>query len=282
SAAAWVSARCSYQMNSFGLRGPEFVQPKPDGVQRIYMAGDSFTFGMGVADGDAVMPALVEQKLNASGRTVEVLNGGMLRGSLPRHWRKKWNRISEPFDPDVVLIVFFLRDGTNTGSIPAFFNAIRTEITHRNLEDPVYQSLYLYRLFRDRKDRDLVGQRYTRAFRQAYFGTEEEQKEWHSAQYNVLEIKKAAEARGARVGFVIYPILINLEPGNYPFEDVCNLLEEFAARHGMPTLNLLDSFYGEHGPDLWVSSVDQHPNEKGHVIAADAVTPFVEELLQKP
>ncbi|MEM1179454.1 MAG: SGNH/GDSL hydrolase family protein [Acidobacteriota bacterium] len=268
-----------YQLNSFGLRGAEFVRPKPDGVRRVYMAGDSFTFGMGVADGSAVMPALVQEKLSRKEDPVEVLNGGMLRGSLPRHWRQKWHQIRDPFDPDVVLIVFFLRDGTNTGSIPAFFNAIRSEITDRNLADLLYQSSYLFRLYRDRKDRDLVANRYTHAFRQAYFGSDKEQAEWHSAQYNVLEIQKEATARGARVGFVIYPILFNLVEGEYPFQDICDLLEAFAAKHGIPTLNLLPSFYGERGPDLWVSAVDQHPNEKGHRIAAQAVAPFVQELL---
>ena len=268
-----------YQLNSFGLRGSDFEQPKPDGVQRVYMAGDSFTFGMGVADGQAVMPALVEQKLSRPGAAVEVLNGGMLRGSLPRHWLKKWWRIQDPFDPDVVLIVFFLRDGTNTGSIPAFFGQVRSEITDRNRTDVLYQSSFLYRLYRDRTDRDLLADRYTQAFRDAYFGSAQQQKEWHSAQYNVLEIKKAAEARGARVGFVIYPILVDLAEDNYPFQDICDLLEQFANERGLPVLNLLPSFLGEKGPELWVSPLDQHPNEKAHAIAAEAVAPFVEQLL---
>lgn len=279
-----------YRLNSFGLRGDDFAIPKPEGVRRVYMAGDSFTFGMGVADRERVMPALVEARLNGELpiegiEGVEVLNAGMLRGSLPRHWRTKWLSVSEPFDPDVVLLVFFLRDGTNTGSIPAFFGAIREEITDRNAADPLYRSSYVLRTLRDFQDREQVASRYTEAFRAAYFGSEDEQKEWRSAQYNVIEMKKDAEAKGAVVGFVIYPILVDLDfdpdrPDAYPFQDICELLEGFAAEHGMPTLNLLDAFRGEHGPDLWVSPFDQHPNERGHVIAAEAITPFVSDLLR--
>lgn len=273
-----------YELNSYGLRGTDFVIPKPERTRRVYMAGDSFTFGMGVADQLRVMPTLVEQSLNADLPTdeidkVTVLNGGMLRGSLPRHWWTKWQRVAPEFDPDVVLIVFFLRDGTDTGSIPAFFGVVRDEITARNAADPAYRHLYLYRMVRDALDRDLVATRYTQAFRDAYFGSEAEQKEWRSAQYNVLQIRDAAVSRGAAVGFVIYPILVDLDREEYPFQDICDRLERFAVENDLPVLNLLDAFRGRHGPDLWVSSFDQHPNAAGHAIAAEAITPFVADLL---
>ena len=269
-----------YRMNSFGLRGDDFAVPKPPGERRVYMAGDSFTFGMGVADIGQVMPSLVERALNeGDSGPVDVLNAGMLRGSLPRHWLSKWHQVSGAYDPDVLLIVFFLRDGTKTGSIPAFFHVIRDEITTRNQQDFWYRSSYLYRIFRDRLDRRLVAGEYTQDFQKAYFGAPEEQKEWVSAQYNVLELKRLAEERGATVGFVIYPILVDLKAETYPFDEICSLLEDFARRHDLPTLNLLPAFRGLSGPELWVSPLDQHPNAAGHAVAADAVTPFVAELL---
>jgi len=96
----------------------------------------------------------------------------------------------------------------------------------------------------------------------------------------VLEIKKEAEALGARVGFVVYPILVDLAEGrDYPFQEICDLLEQFAVERGMPVLNLLPSVRGQKGPELWVSPLDQHPNEKAHAIAAEAVAPFVARLL---
>lgn len=282
----WQAETLDYRMNSHGLRGDDFAVPKPANVHRVYMAGDSFTFGMGVADIAQVMPSLVEADLNEAPPLdgtrggVDVLNAGMLRGSLPRDWWKKWQRVGPLYDPDVVLIVFFLRDGTGTGSIPAFFGVIRDEITRRNLADPLYSWSYLVRTWRDFQDRRRVASKYTDAFRASYFGSEPEQKEWRSAQYNVLQIKQSAEEMGAVVGFVIYPILVDLGD-DYPFQDICNELERFGAERGLPTLNLLDSFRGEHGPDLWVSAFDQHPNARGHAIAAEAITPFVADLLRR-
>jgi hypothetical protein len=42
---------------------------------------------------------------------------------------------------------------------------------------------------------------------------------------------------------------------------------------------LLPFFMGEHPPDLRVSSLDQHPNEKAHAIAARGLEPFLLNLM---
>ena len=71
----------------------------------------------------------------------------------------------------------------------------------------------------------------------------------------------------------MFPVLAGLDD-DYPFTDICDLLLEFAAREQMPSLSLLPAFSGRHGPDLWVSPFDQHPNETAHAIAADAILAF--------
>ncbi len=66
---------------------------------------------------------------------------------------------------------------------------------------------------------------------------------------------------------------------DYAFGAICELLERFALEQGMPVHNLLPSFLSRHGPDLWVSAFDQHPNEVAHAIVADSLLPFVTRLL---
>jgi len=41
--------------------------------------------------------------------------------------------------------------------------------------------------------------------------------------------------------------------------------------NGIPSLSLLSAFEAENEVDLWISPTDQHPNEKGHAIAAEAI-----------
>jgi hypothetical protein len=182
------------------------------------------------------------------------------------------------YDPDLVLIVFFLRDGTRTHSIPQFFGVIQEEITERNRTSLLYQSSYTYKRIRDNLDRKEVGARYTQAFHDSYFGDESQTKEWREAQRNLLELRDLAVASGAKVAFVIFPVLVELNE-KYPFKQICDLLGDFARENDLPVLDLLSAYLGHRSDRLWVSTFDQHPNAAGHIIAAEALFPFVSELL---
>ncbi|MCH2171026.1 SGNH/GDSL hydrolase family protein [Myxococcota bacterium] len=271
-----------YTRNNFGLRGPQIPPQRPDGEFRVLLLGDSFTFGLGERNDDNVFARIVERSLNSdyelpNGGSVRVLNGG-IPGSLTDKWLKLWKRIGEEFDPDLVLLVFFLRDGTRTASIPEFFGVIEEEITRRNRDSLLYANSFIYRRIRDNLDRQDVGRRYTRRFQESYFGTEEQTEEWREAQRNLLEIRDLARASGAEVGFVVFPVLVELTE-HYPFAKICELLEDFAVENDLPVKNLLPDYLGMDAPDLWVSTYDQHPNAAGHDVAAKSLTPFIADLL---
>lgn len=276
-----TSAR-DYRKNNFQLRDDPYPIPPPASHRRILLLGDSFTFGLGVHDDRAIFSERVERQLNRSYSLPDieyfhVMNGG-IPGSLTHRWLELWNKIGDVYQPDLVLIVFFLRDGTRTASIPDFFGVIQQEITQRNRASLLYQASYSYRRFRDNLDRREVGERYTQKFRDSYFGGEQDTEEWRFAQENLREIRDRVRATGAEVGFVVFPILVELND-RYPFLGIVELLEEYATANHMPVLNLLPAYMGKSGPALWVSSYDQHPNAAGHAIAAAEITPFAAELL---
>jgi hypothetical protein len=102
--------------------------------------------------------------------------------------------------------------------------------------------------------------------------------EWASAQANLRELHAQAKESGATVGFVIFPILAQLDL-NYPFQRITDLLQSFGTQEGMSVHNLLPAFMGRNGPELWNSAYDQHPNELAHQIAAESLLPFVMKLL---
>lgn len=64
------------EVNKQGFRGPERPFKKPEGVYRIAMIGDSFTYGYAVSSQNAI-PALVEKRLRSKGFKVEVMNFGV-------------------------------------------------------------------------------------------------------------------------------------------------------------------------------------------------------------
>ncbi len=269
-----------YRLNAFRLRDEEIVGPKPPGQVRVLVLGDSFTFGTGVADREAVFPQILERELGASGRFpggVQVLNGG-LPGSLTGDWLRLWNRVAPRFEPDLLLIVFFLRDGTQTESIPEVFGRVR-HIALRNRQSTLYRISHLHRLIRDELDRRAVGRLYTQHFLQAYFGDDAETAEWRRAQANLLRLRDLARERGARAALVVFPVLVELGP-DYPFRGICDALEAFARANDLPVHSLLPAFLGREAAELWVSAVDQHPNEQGHAIAAESMLPFVTRLLE--
>ena len=269
-----------YRKNAKGLRDQDYG-PKPPGRRRVLLLGDSFTHGLGVLDESKIFPEILERQLGEMDRFpggVDLLNAGR-PGSLTREWLGLYRWAAREFEPDVVVIVFFLRDGTTLGSNPNFFGPIRREIVLRNTESLLYRFSCLYRLWRDRVDRRLVAERYTRELIDAYLGDEQQTEEWFRAGLNLWKLRGLVERKGAKLGFVIFPILAELHD-DYPFKPVTDLLEVYATEGlRVPLHNLLPAFLGRHGPDLWVSPLNQHPNEKGHAIAAESLLPFVVELL---
>lgn len=268
--------------NSLGLRDIDYASPKPPGAKRVLFLGDSFTFGSGVERDDAIFPELVEQRLAGSfrdkGWEVEAMNGG-IPGSLTGEWVDLLSRVGPLFQPDVVVAVFFLRDGTSLSSMLDFFGAIRNGIVRRNRESALYRHSYLWRTFRDRLDREQVSTDYSRGMNLAYIGDEGQTREWTKARENLKRLAAMSADLGARFGLVVFPVLADLDGSRYPFDHVCRLIAQFGHEQAWPTLELLPSYLGRDATKLWVTPYNQHPNELGHRIAADAIVPFVKGLL---
>lgn len=269
------------KLNTIGLRDREYTTPKHKNSKRILILGDSFTFGSGVADDSAIFPERLEQQLNADladkETTVEILNGGLM-GSLTGDWVELLSRVKDNFQPNVILVVFFLRDGTRTTAMGSFFEPIRKKIVKQNQTAFAYRHSYAYRIIKDLRDRQYISKNYTKALTDSYFGDTEQTKEWAVAQRNLLQIKSISNQIHAKIGLVVFPVLVELN-NQYPFSKICDLLSDFSKRNDIATLNLLPAFIGQNAPDLWVSAYDQHPNAFAHAIAATTIAPFLRQLM---
>jgi hypothetical protein len=277
-----ISSRLPIKKNIYGLRGNDFLEKKPNNTLRILFIGDSITFGWGIESDDKIFAGIIERNLNNNRdwktiEKVEVLNGG-ISGSVPEDWIDLWNRVGRKYLPDVVIIVYFLRDGISYMSIPNFFNKIRNKIVKKNQSSWIYKHSYLFRMLKDKLDKYEISRKYTSNFVQSYLGNEKETRRWKHSQKLLLRLFSLIKDASADVGFVVFPILAELNK-NYPFFAVCDHIENFVSNYQIPTLNLTQAFIGQSSSSLWVSAYDQHPNEKAHKIAAQSMLPFVENLI---
>jgi len=93
--------------NSRGHRDAEVDVPKPEGVFRILMIGDSFTVGANVEQEDAY-PQQLERLLNdTSEARVEVVNSGV-GGWSPFQYAEYLNHYGAEFEPDLVVVGVFV------------------------------------------------------------------------------------------------------------------------------------------------------------------------------
>jgi len=92
--------------NSHGFRGPEVSRRKPPGTKRILILGDSFAWGLGVADHE-VFARVLQTHLESLPTRWEVLNAGVSGWGTDQEFL---HLVQEGFDfePDIVVLAVFL------------------------------------------------------------------------------------------------------------------------------------------------------------------------------
>jgi hypothetical protein len=94
--------------NSRGFRTPEYAEEKPEGVTRIVLLGDSFTFSSGGIPWSDSWTVRLETRLR-EGRPdrIECVNLGV-EGVGPLFERRLWQLEGRKLDADVVLLALFV------------------------------------------------------------------------------------------------------------------------------------------------------------------------------
>lgn len=113
-------------INSKGLRDREFAYVKTPGIERILVIGDSVTFGFGVGQ-DETFPKLLEKMLNArSPGSSEVLNAGIGNYNT-RQEAEAYRRELYRYDPDKIVLAFYVNDPEPTQKYVENFFSKRSE-----------------------------------------------------------------------------------------------------------------------------------------------------------
>ncbi|MCG6871765.1 MAG: GDSL-type esterase/lipase family protein [Gammaproteobacteria bacterium] len=264
----------------------EFREEEPDAralaatTTRILFLGDSVTFGQGIARREDRFTDLIESWLNrdGGGQIFHTYNAAR-SGSEPEHWLDFTRRLFPEYPPDLLVVVFFLRDGTTLcTSLRCHRKYIAALKKRFGYDHPWLRYSRLWRLYSGARVRNTFNADYRDYIRAAYLGSPQQTAEWRRQQEFLRKIIADARRRGIEPLVFIFPLLLDLE--NYPFDAVEREVERFFRSLHVPPIPLLPAFRGRATRDLWVSRDDQHPNEAGHRIAAEAMYPVLRERLQ--
>jgi len=252
--------------------------PKPKGVKRVMVLGDSFTEGQGVKQDDIavrVLGRLIEAR--APGRA-EVRSAARRAMDFPELFGI-FQEI-EPFEPDLVVYALVLNDAVQ----PPAFRARRTYVddwildraNEPDLNEPSPRPLsHAFAFFEGRIDAWRLSRETTQWYLDIW---SDANPGWRRTQDLIVEMDRRLRRRGGRLLVASWPLLVGLE-GRYPFATVHETIRRFCASRGIPHRDLLPVLQGRPSASLWVHPIDRHPNEIAHRLAAEALVPDVLALL---
>jgi hypothetical protein len=264
------------RFNALRFRDAE-LGPKPPGVLRVMVLGDSFTEAQGVNLPDTLTKVL-ERLLNRNGpERWEVRNCGRRATDFPALYETFEMLLA--YDPDIVVYAMVLNDAERSAAFEARQKYLNDWIIDmdRMAEEgpPPVPGLFDSRLFAlaaDRVRSYRIGKDTTSWYRDMYGAANGNG--WEQTQTYMREMNRRMRERGGRFLVLGWPLLVGLE-GGYPFADVNRTIERFCLSAGIPRLDLLPVLSGRPSSSLWVHPLDHHPNEIANRLAAEAAAPVV-------
>lgn len=260
-----------YQSNTQGARDNiNYTLIIPEKRHRITFVGDSFTIGHGIKEVDDRFTNLLRRQHPEWDIHIMAANGFETTDEL-----KIIEKIADiDYVFETVVLVYILNDISPMMPETA---KIYTQIFAFNegLSYPVRESYFLnFLAFRWFALRTPEVTKYYDFVKQGYAG-----EAWHRQEELLQTMVEFLRSRNCRLAVVTFPFLHNL-----PDKDMATIHRQLTAfwnKQQIPHLDLRPIFLQHVGEDLVVNQYDAHPNEHAHRIAAEAMAPFIEQLLSK-
>lgn len=294
----------TFRTNSRGLRDREYSIEKPNGVNRIVVIGDSFTWGWGVGDQE-----IYTEILEASLQGVEVINLGVTAFDTPQEL-KYLKMEGMNYEPDMIILGFCLNDifANDTGPI-------QEDGGSTDVDQPVFlmlkrfiskhSALYRFIIERINTNKDLVNLLVKVKLKSNLAGYEELdvnlrpalkvypeklEQSLDKTEARLLDIKRFLDKRGVPFIIALIPSLQSVDekafrhsiantkfnPEDFEIEKPYKSLEEFGHAHGIEVINPLSSFKRKNheGARLFLNR-DMHFNASGHELFAHEILAYL-------
>ncbi|HYG56060.1 MAG TPA: GDSL-type esterase/lipase family protein [Burkholderiales bacterium] len=258
--------------NELGFRDAP-VGPKKPGELRVAVLGDSLTVSAGVP-ADAIWTSRLQERLRATHPQARVVNLAVGGYNLEQY-AIVLEEVGLRLQPDVILIGIAADNDFADDTFDA--NRRVAQGLQPPPADPAFpKSLYVYRAYLGK-----VFDRFFRAVepRPAMAATSKEAVVQRNRDA-LRHIVEAARARGVPVAAVVLPQNWHFARQRPDFDKV---LAECRAQ-AMPCLDMLERFTARKldPSELRLNALDSHPNKQYNALVAEALEPFVQQLIRAP
>lgn len=266
-------------INAAGYRDFEHTIEKPAGVHRALFLGDSFTYGVGIPFDDTY-PERTERALSRSrGERWE-----SVVMAVPGIGSEQEAVIAETeglkYSPDLVVMGYVLNDAEDPGSAEERRGQEWREAEAEKAMPAFWRRSALLRLIEGR----------LRATRENRRRVENHLALYRDGASGFEGVKRSIErisrlCRERRIPFVvaIFPLFANPLDERYPFASIHEKVSALCRKTGVSFVDLLPYYRGMDWRLLVVEGArDEHPNELAQRIAAQALLPIVESVVEHP
>lgn len=300
-----------------GLRGQEAVIPKPAGVKRVLVLGDSLAYGLFVPAGET-FPREMERLLKQKDNAFEVINAGV-NGYTTFNEVRFFQSEGVRYEPDHVILAFCFNDIVNPvlhwGEEGDFFKDLPREAFARyedhlqRVKPALYgprsaasrllEKSHLYRFLLSRwKLWQMRTLRYQEqgGRRWPVYTADEDPVSLRALEdplspesvwlYGLLrELRAGVEASGARLHVVFFPLAYQFTPG-YPFFPQ-KTLTRFCEREGLSCLDPYEALLEAGGRSLYLGRHRYHPRDvwhfsaRGHKAAGRILAEWLQTEIQR-
>ena len=289
-----------------GLRDRVFAIPKPEGVYRVLVLGDSIAYGVGVPL-ENTFSKLLERRLAGRSPRVEVVNSGVL-GYTAYNEVEYYLARGRAFQPDLVVVAFCRNDVVDPELHWSGTPREVPEVPPDAIPDPDYHRTHVRAILGP--SWPFIGRRSHLLQRLALLGDPRRRPDWDKGRFATLEGKRwptyltdeddlgiqvlcdydspewrwlrgiysrlgtAVAADGARLALLLLPLSYELEDG-YPFQPAA-AFARYCRESGLFCLDALEPLRQHRALGVFPAgapgSVDVwHPTAQGHATIASAL-----------
>jgi len=259
--------------NSLGYRDIEHNLTGSDGVYRIAVIGDSFTFGNGIDNFSGIYPRLLQKMLDehyGEGK-FEVLIFAKPGYSTLDELKVLQDEVIN-YDPDLIILGYYINDAEGTGSRIGFENLFFQHFTYPyEIGSYLYTHSYFYYFMESRMKNVLtiLGLNFGSYTSYTHHLYSESNPFYSEANLLFSDFVNGSHSMGADVLVAMIPLFNSFD--DYPFFDVTGQIRDLSENSGavfVDTFPYFNRLSNGDADSLRVSFADGHMNEKGHQIMA--------------